>query len=360
MKAIRTQAILLGGLMMLATAAPAQVPSGYPADYAQTIADAKREGHVTVWSATDRNRVTELIAGFTRAFPGIAVEYLEMETSELNQRFLADRRAGRQSADILWSPAMDLQIKLVNDGYAQSYASPERARIAPWAVWKNQAWGTTAEPIVMAYNRRLIDPAAMPKSHDALEKFLSAHPRALSGKIGTYDPERSGSGFLYLMQDRQATRDLWPLVTGMGALNVRLFSKSEEILRELSAGRLAIGYNVTGSYALDELTRNPDLGVVLPTDYTLVMSRIAMIPTNAHHPAAARLFLDYLLSARGQAALAKRGISSVRGDVPVPAGLRQPGAHLRAIRVGPALMVSQDQLTRRLFLKRWKRALATR
>lgn len=359
MKAIRTLAMVLGG-MALATAAAAQVPPGYPADYAQTIADAKREGRVTIWSATDRNRVTELIAGFTRAYPGIAIDYREIESNALYQQFLSDRRAGRQTADILWSPAMDLQIKLVNDGYAQSYVSPERARIAPWAVWKSQAWGTTAEPIVMVYNRRLIDPAAMPKSHDALEKFLAGRPPALSGKIGTYDPERSGSGFLYLMQDRQATRDMWPLATGMGALKVRLFSRSEDILRELSAKRLAIGYNVTGSYAADEMRRNPDLGVVLPTDYTLVMSRIAMIPTNAHHPAAARLFLDYLLSARGQAALAKRGISSVRGDVPAPAGLRQPDAHLRAIRVGPALMVSQDQLTRQLFLKRWKRALAGR
>lgn len=344
--------------MVLAAPALAQVPPGYPADYAQTIADAKREGRLTIWSATDRSRVTELLAGFARAFPGIAIDYREIESSALYRQFLSDRRAGKQSADILWSPAMDLQIKLVNDGYAQTYLSPERARIAPWAVWKNQAWGTTAEPIVMVYNRRLIDPAAMPKSHNMLEKFLARRPPALSGKIGTYDPERSGSGFLYLMQDRQATRDMWPLAAGMGALKVRLFSRSEDILRELSAGRLAIGYNVTGSYAVDEMTRNPELGIVLPTDYTLVMSRIAMIPTNAHHPAAARLFLDYLLSSRGQSALATRGISSVRGDVPGPVALRQPDAHLRAIRVGPALMVSQDQLTRRLFLKRWKRALA--
>ncbi len=357
-KAFRTLAVFLGGFA-LATAAVAQVPKGYPADYAETIAQAKREGRVTIWSATDRVRVTELIDGFSRAYPGITVDYREIESRVLNARFLTDRKAGRQSADILWSPAMDLQIKLVNDGYAQTYVSPERANIAGWAVWKNQAWGTTAEPIVMAYNRRLIDPAAMPKSHDDLRHLLEARSPALMGKIGTYDPELSASGFLYLMQDRQASRDLWSLMTAMGGAKVRLFSRSEDILQQLSARRLAIGYNVVGSYALDEMTRSPDLGIVLPSDYTLVMSRIAMIPTNAQHPAAARLFLDYLLSARGQAALAKRRISSVRADVPTPMGLRQRGAHMRAIRVGPALMVTQDQLTRKIFMKRWKRAMAT-
>lgn len=357
MKAFCTLAAFWGGLG-LAVITHAQVPDGYPSDYARTIARAKHEGQVTIWSTTDRDRVVELIDGFSRAYPGVRVVYRELESQVLNARFLADRQAGRQSADILWSPAMDLQIKLVNDGYAQPYLSPERANVARWAVWKNQAWGTSAEPVVIAYNRRLIAPGAMPQSHGALRQLLEKRPPALQNMVGTYDPQSSASGFLYLMQDRQASRDTWNLASAMGRTGVRLFTQSEDMLRALSERRLAIGYNVLGSYALDEMARNPDLGVILPTDYTLVMSRIAMIPTNARHPAAARLFLDYLLSRRGQAALARRGISSVRGDVPIPPALRQRSAHMRAIRVGPALLVTQDRLTRRSFLKRWKRAMA--
>src|SRR3546814_5509307 len=82
---------------------------------------------------------------------------------------------------------------------------------------------------------------------------------------------------------------------GLGANRARFFSTSEEVIKDVSSGRSVIGYNVLGSYALDEAARNPELGVVFPADYTLVMSRIAMIPTTSGHPNAARLFLDFLL-----------------------------------------------------------------
>ena len=95
----------------------------------------------------------------------------------------------------------------------------------------------------------------------------------------------------------------------------------------------------------------------MPRDYTLVMSRIALIPAAATHPAAAKLFLDFLLSRQGQQFLAARSMPSVRTDVSIPEGLSAPGVPLRAIRVGPALLVDRDGLTRSYFLKRWYASL---
>ena len=51
---------------------------------------------------------------------------------------------------------MDLQIKLVNDGYAQTYVSKEIAHIPDWAIWKDEAYAVTAEPIVIVYNKKLV------------------------------------------------------------------------------------------------------------------------------------------------------------------------------------------------------------
>jgi iron(III) transport system substrate-binding protein len=145
---------------------------------------------------------------------------------------------------------------------------------------------------------------------------------------------------------------------GLGANRARLFPTSEDVIQDVSSGRAVIGYNALGSYALDEAQRNPNLGVVFPTDYTLVMSRIAMIPVAARHPNAARLFLDFLLSARGQSLLAHHSMPSVRSDVALPAGLRGSKSPMRAIRVGPELLIAQDKLTRARFLKRWNREIA--
>ncbi len=320
-------------------------------------AAAEREGVVEIWSTTDRTRVEELLSDFRRLHPRIKVVYSDLHGSNLQTEFLRASRSGRGTADLLWSSAMDLQIKLVNDGYAEAYRSPEAAALPEWAKWKDQAWGITAEPIVIVYNKRLVAPGDVPDSHTALRRYLEAG--SLDGRrvVASYDIARSAVGYLYLSQDQQASNDVWPLVRAMTRERLELFSSAEEILREVSAGRAAFGYNIVGSYAFDEMARSADLGVIMPRDYTLVMSRIAMIPRQARHPAAARLFLDFLLSAKGQRRLADRHITPARRNVVLPALLHTLPVPLRAIRVSPALLVSNDRLTREHFLSSWRKAV---
>lgn len=321
------------------------------------VAAAEREGVLEIWSTTDRNRVDALLADFSRLHPRIKIVYSDVHGSDLQRDFLRAARNCKNTADLLWSSAMDLQIKLVNDGYASTYASPEAASLPDWARWKDQAWGITAEPIAIVYNKRLIARASVPTSHIALRRFLESGERDPHRAVATYDIARSAVGYLYLSQDEQASGDVWPLVAGMARHDLQLYVSAEDILKAVSSGRAAIGYNIARSYALDEVSHNPDLGIIMPRDYTLVMSRIAVIPRHARHPAAARLFLDYLLSRSGQRRLAERHITPARDDVALPPPLRTPGVPLRSIRVGPVLLVSGDRLTRDHFLSRWREAL---
>lgn len=319
---------------------------------------AAREGVLEIWSTTDRDRVEALLADFRRLHPRVRIVYSDVHGSDLQRDFLNAAAAGGGTADLLWSSAMDLQIKLVNDGYAGTYRSPEAASLPDWARWKDQAWGITAEPIVIVYNKRLIAAEQVPDSHIALRRLLESGASDPARATATYDVARSAVGYLYLSQDEQASGDIWPLVHAMARNDLQLFASAEDVLRAVSSGRAAIGYNIVGSYAIDEMSRNADLGVILPRDYTLVMSRIAMIPHQARHPATARLFLDFLLSRAGQRRLAEQHITPARADVELPPPLRTSGVPLRAIRVGPVLLVSDDRLTREHFLAQWRKALA--
>lgn len=337
------------------------VPSGYPPEYASIMDGAAREGQLVIWSSTDRAHVADLLAGFRTKYPDISVTYHEMRAINIYDWFVGNggaRRKGAPMPDLIWNSAMDLQIKLVNDGYAQSYASPERAGIAKWANWKDQAWGITAEPIVLVYNRSKISASEVPRSHLELRRLLESPNRGLAGQVATYDPEQSAFGYLLLAQDDVASPDIWRTVRALSAKNVRLLPTTKAIISEVAAGRVTIGYNVLGSYAAESAKRDPAIGLVLPSDYTLVASRIAMIPRTARHVDAARLFLDYLLSQAGQRQLVKHSMPSVRDDVPPPQALAADITATRAIRVGPALLVTQDRLSREQFIRRWKEALA--
>src|SRR6266700_87754 len=63
-----------------------------------------------------------------------------------------------------------------------------------------------------------------------------------------------------------------------------------------------------GSYAIERAKEATSIGIVFPADYITLMSRIAFIPVTAPHPESAKLFLDYLLSERGQKFLLARSV----------------------------------------------------
>lgn len=334
----------------------AREPAGYPRSYEKIVEAAQKQGHLSIYSTTDAREVSGLLRDFRSLYPRISVEYSDLNSTELYSRFIAEVAAHEGTADLLWSLAMDLQIKLVNDGYAQAYASPEKPNLPEWAIWKNEAYGTTAEPIAFVYNKRLMPPGDVPHTHADLERLLRTNP-AYVGKIATYNPESSGTGFLWITQDLQVTRDTWALIRAMGRAKLQLYASTGAMLERLVSGEHLFAYNMIGSYALERQARDPSIGVLLPTDYTMVASRIALIPAEARNPDAAKLFLDYLLSKRGQTQLSAKHMTSVRADVPAPPGSRPNAERTRAIRVGPELLANLDQIKRLRFLKDWRRAM---
>src|SRR6201987_1013205 len=138
-----SSALLAGALIALA--AQAQVPAGYPADYAKTVDGAKKEGKVVVYSTTDAKLAQPLIKDFEAAFPGVKVEYTDMNSTEVYSRFTSETAAKAASADAVWSSAMDLQLKLANEGLAAVYKSPESAALPEGARWKDTGYATTFE-----------------------------------------------------------------------------------------------------------------------------------------------------------------------------------------------------------------------
>ena len=331
------------------------------------LQQAQREGVVVVFGATDRRVVQPLIDDFEALHPGVRVDYQDMNSADLYRQFAADAARGEIRADVVWSSAMDLQVKLVNDGHAQSYRSAETAALPSWAVWKDEAFGTTYEPAAIVYDKRALAEHEAPDTHAALIRLLTEQPGRFRHRIASYDPERTGLGLLLHSQDAQANPiAFWQLAGLMGALGLERHVATEDMLDRVVAGKVVIAYNVLGSYASARAQRNPSLGVIWPRDYTLVLSRVAFITRRARHPEAARLWLDHLLSERGQSILVRHlGLFSIRTDTHTGAGagtaaalLRQRLDHaFRPITIGSGLLAYQDQAKQREFLRRWAEAM---
>jgi iron(III) transport system substrate-binding protein len=340
-------------------AAEAELPGGYPANYGAVVSAARDEGKVVIYSTTDLSAVAALIRDFELLYPGVKVEYNDLNSSELHNRFLSETAANRASADVLWSSAMDLQVKLANDNYAERYRSPEEGSLPEWAVWRDVAYGTTFEPAVFVYNKRFVTGADIPQTHAEFARLILTQREKYAGNVTTYDIEKSAVGFLFATQDSRVQPGFWDLAKALGANAVELEANTSVMVQRIASGKDYLGYNLIGSYALTRARRDPSIGVVMPKDYTLVMSRIALLSKTARHPNAGKLWLDYLLSKRGQTVLSSRSeLFSIRGDVPgefTAATLRQTlGPRAKAIEVAPPLLVFQDQSKQTEFLRRWR------
>jgi iron(III) transport system substrate-binding protein len=340
-----------------------QVPPGYPTEYAATVSKAEDEGALVIYSTTDVRVAQYLIDDFRALYPKVAVDYHDLNSTELHYRFIAESQLGADSADIVWSSAMDQQFSLVNSGYAQPYRSPEIPKLPKWAVWNEQAFGTTYEPVVIAYNKRLLGANEVPQTRSDLIRLLNTRPERFKGKVDTYNIEKSGLGFFLAAQDANESQGFWDLARALGNAGVRLHLTTDAMLRRVASGRALIAYNVLGSYAVAEARKNPSVGYAFPKDYTLVTSRVMFINRKAKNPNAAKLWVDYVLSRRGQAVIANLAFlyairSDVEGEATASKLGQALGGRLKPIPIGPDLINYLDKQKYRDFVKQWRQATA--
>ncbi|WP_165350006.1 MULTISPECIES: ABC transporter substrate-binding protein [unclassified Mesorhizobium] len=295
--------------------------------------------HLVIWGSTDLQELKPVIESFLNLHPNMSITYSDLQSADLYNRI----RAGRPtSPDLTISTAADLQIKLVNDGFAHEHflssaASPR------WPSWRNAAFAISAEPAVTVYNVGLSALGPPPQSREQLAQFIDRNREKLRGRVATYDIGLSGLGYLFATQDSIHSNTYTALVQSLGRADVALHCCSGEMLDKVEKGDVLIAYNVLGSYALARKQRGAPIEIVLPADYTLVLSRVAMIPREAKRPDLGGAFLDFLLAPKIQARFAS--LESYRPADSIPS---QP------IALDASLLVFLDPIKRARFIKAWQ------
>ncbi len=304
---------------------------------------------VALLSTTDTDVLRPAILAFQEANPDIAVRYVVASSQEVYAALADDG----QAFDLVISSAMDLQMKLANDGFAASWASTATARLPDWAKWQDRVFAFAQESVVLIASRRGFRGLPIPQTRRDLTELLRDHPDVFRGRIGTYDPRASGAGYLFATQEARQSDSFWRLAEVAGGLSPRLYISSIDMISDLRAGRLALAYNVLGSYAGPRLESDADGVVVEFADFTLTLLRTGMVPTNAENPDGGGAFLDFLLSARGQALIRDRA-----GLPPIDEAALAARPHLRPIRLDAGLLVYLDRLKRQAFLAEWSSAMS--
>lgn len=302
-------------------------------------------------STADLDVFEPYLLDFQNTRPDVSIDYTVASSAEVHRTI----RAGA-AFDLALSSAMDLQFQLANDGFAQSYRSDRTAALPAWARWRDLIFAFTAEPAVVVLSTERFDGLPIPATRQELITVLRDLPERFQGAVGTYDVRESGLGYLFATQEARSTDSYWRLSEVMGRLDPQLYCCSGQMIDDVAAGRLALAYNVLGSYAAERRARDSGgrMRILQMEDFSNVILRTAIIPTTATEVAAAGALIDALLAS---------GLRDDPGEALLPP-LRQVSEGREAafgpIRLGPALMVYLDPLNRRAFLEEWENALEQR
>ena len=315
----------------------------------QILYEGRTDGStLKVLSTADREAFEPIILAFQVEFPSVSVDYTIASTSDVMKAVSEEGAV----FDLIISSAMDLQTKLANDGFAQTYSSSETDALPSWARWRDQLFAFTQEPAVLVLSDAAFVGQPIPSSRDELIELLRDQPERFRGKVGTYDVRISGFGYMMATQDARVSENIWRLLEAMGRLDARLYCCSGDMLRDIRSGELSIAYNVLGSYASAQKEQLGGFQIVEMNDFANVMLRTALILNTAENVGDAQAMVDFLVTLRQRPdVVAASGLPSIDD-----AALRDNVA-LRPIRLGPGLLVFLDRLKRRTFLKNWEASI---
>lgn len=296
-----------------------------------------------VLSSTDTSFFAPIIEQYLEDNPDIDVEYLVTGTADVNHIF----RGAPDSFDVVISSAMDLQLKLANDGYALQISD---AQSPEWAQWRQSLFAFTTEPAAIVINRRAFDGHPIPKTRQELIEALRARPLTFRDRLGTYDVRQSGLGYLFATQDARVSETYWRLMEVMGGLGTRLYCCSDDMIDHVASGEIAVAYNVLGSYALARTDVADKIEVILPADFPTTMMRTVLVSDSTRQKPAAIAFLKHLIARPDQ--------SNAQGVFPLPSLGSNPDDSTRStIPLEPALMTYLDKLKRQKFIVAWESAI---
>ena len=313
----------------------------------QTLFPADGPNTLRVISTADIDLFAPLVRSFQTVNPGVAVDYVTASSSQV-MAAISDGAA----FDVAISSAMDLQTKLANDGFALGHTSDQTEALPDFGTWRDQVFAFTQESAAIVISPSAFADLPIPETRQDLIAILRAHPDRFAGRVGTYDVRSSGLGYLFATQDARSSDTYWRLTEVMGSLGAQLYCCSSDMIEDVSTGRIAVAYNVLGSYAAARVELGETIRIIEPSDFTTLMLRSALIPVSAARPDLGGRFIDYLIAAGWN------GGESGNDPFPPIDPDAFPGDNaLRPIRLGPGLLVFLDRLKRQQFLEEWENAI---
>lgn len=247
---------------------------------------------------------------FTAAYPDIEFDYYSAGAGKLMAKIAAERQSGHIACDVLWTSEVPDFIALKSDGMLLPYNSPEAATLVsplkdPDGYFTPARLGTLG----IVYNTNKI--TTPPSSWQDLLK-----PEYKDG-FAIANPALSGTSMVSLAM---LVENLgWEYVEALKANGAKMGQGAGQVVDDTASGDIAACIGVD-YITLDKIVKGATLGFAYPPEMLVIPSPIAIMK-DTQNEQAAKMFIDFLLSDKGQEIIAGSYTLPIKETIPVKSEL---------------------------------------
>ncbi len=244
------------------------------------------------WYTSIPLRHAESLANYFRAETGIDVEIVRDSTFIINERLMSEIENGATEADVITIADIGIFIELKNSGHLMKYDSPHYIKYAEeykdpgyWAIFAGFG-------ICMAYNENLIDTPP--------QKWTDLLDDKWRGRIGLEDINTAGSQYgQYYMLREILGKEFWEEL--LSTQEPIIYYKTTDLANALLEGEIDIAgeFSIHTVYSY-RFTKGAPIQGIYPGEGIPFVSNLVAILDQTNHPGEAKVFLNFLLSQRGQ------------------------------------------------------------
>jgi iron(III) transport system substrate-binding protein len=254
----------------------------------ELIAAAKKEGKILFYTANYAEVEQEIIKAFNKRFPEIKIEMVRAPGGQLITRIKTEAAAGKLQADVI--NHSDRGLMLAIQDMFMDYAPPNAADYRPDALVSPKLWPGATIAWSIAYNTELVKNP--PKTWMDLTK-----PEYKGKKIGQVIAPSGGTTWTRVMFERQVLGEDYH--KKQAAVENVLYPSGAPTSDALVRGEIVIApllYNIVFTKFRD----GAPVAAIFPPEGVPANPYADGIPKTARNPNAAKLFMNWRLSAEGQ------------------------------------------------------------
>jgi iron(III) transport system substrate-binding protein len=305
-------------------------PESSAATREELIDAAKKEREVVFYTTTNLEEAAAMSARFKAKYPFLDVNINRAEGERIVTKVLQETRAKKSLVDVMQTPAFYLHA-LRKRGILGEYASAED-RFYPRNFKEEKSWTTTYyNPYVVLYNTKLVSAQNLPKRYeDLLNPFWKNKMILEKDKIDWF------TAMLEILGREKGVKYMREL----SRQNPMLRIGQTLITQLVAAGEIALQINANAVSVNRLKQKGAPIDWVAPGPLPGLMVGVGLV-SQAPHPAAARLFIDFLLSKEGQQLYQNAGRLVARSDLPQDESIKVRGAQI--VPVDPAWAENFDE-----------------